>query len=113
MPSLPLVTLKRWMENLEALAISWNICEVDASEGTETVSGRPLIGRPGHMSGTENGSWSVWLTARAHDKREGGGSHGGVSMEGSYTRWLTFVLDSGLARLANSRHGHHTHQSHR
>jgi hypothetical protein len=48
-PSLPLVTLRRWMENLEALAISWKICEVEASEGTETVSGRPLIGRPGRM----------------------------------------------------------------
>jgi hypothetical protein len=78
-PSLPLVTLKRWMENFDALAISWKICEVEASEGTETVSGKPLMGRPGSMSVTKQNNYTCIHTARAHDKCEGGRGHGGVS----------------------------------
>jgi hypothetical protein len=34
------------MENFEALAISWKIWDVEASEATEIVSGKSLIGRP-------------------------------------------------------------------
>jgi hypothetical protein len=46
-PSLPLVILSRWMEKLEASAIFWKICAVESSGVTVTVSGKPLIGRPG------------------------------------------------------------------
>ena len=45
-PSLPFVTLNRWIENFEAFAISSKIWEVEASELTVIVSGRFLIGRP-------------------------------------------------------------------
>jgi len=58
-PSLPLVTLKRWIENFEALAISWKICDVEASEGTETVSGRPWIGRPGRVLAVKTFQFSL------------------------------------------------------
>lgn len=49
-PSLPFVILKRFISNLEALAISWNICVAEASELTVMDSGRFLIGRPGRIN---------------------------------------------------------------
>jgi hypothetical protein len=83
-PSLPLVTLNRWIENLEAFAISSKIWAAEASAETVMVSGRFLIGRPVEGLTNEqkpgctqsdrsrlNGSWNKHTT-RAHDECEVG-----------------------------------------
>jgi hypothetical protein len=59
-PSLPFVTLSRWMENLEASAILLNICDAGASDSMVMDSGRPLIGRPeGYVSSVLVGGGTV------------------------------------------------------
>jgi hypothetical protein len=68
-PSLPFVTLNRWIENLETLAILRKISDAGASESTVMDSGRPLIGRPGGVSAlrrmaTRSGTGSIELWYR-------------------------------------------------
>jgi hypothetical protein len=84
-PSLPFVTLNRWMENLEASAILLNICDAGASDSMVMDSGRPLIGRPeGYVSsvlvGVAQSSVVNWRrqssrTSGAHDKCYAGRRH--------------------------------------
>jgi hypothetical protein len=111
-PSLPFVTLSRWMENLEASAILLNICDAGASDSMVMDSGRPLIGRPeGYVSSVLVGGWNSRVSSirddRAHIPRGRTTSvmlvedialrDGGSVARETFRGWLLWV---GLAYLS-------------
>jgi hypothetical protein len=105
-PSLPLVTLNRWIENLEAFAISSKISDVEASALTVMVSGSFLIGRPveglAYVQLARNKQRNsclvaigTRLTARTYDECESRRRHCSVLLEPCVVRGTFDEMQSG------------------